>query len=548
MDIFDKLEKTAYKEETNQQIYVLGAGIGGLVCACLLAKKGYKVTVIEQSREVGGKAGKIYLESSKGRFYFDSGPSLITLPKVFTSIFSLLGKSFEQTVPITELETSCKYFFSQKNWNLDFSDNSKQNSFYSIRIKKNGVIESTDINQKELSTIQKKLDYFYNYSEKIYKLTADLFLYSDFGFKTLTKLKFWKAFLSIFSIDPLRTMNQANQKILNYQTITQIFNRYATYNGSSPYLTPATLNIIASSEKNFGTWAPLGQIYDIPESLYKIAIELGVKFEFNQKIQNIITLQNKSKMFGLSKNKIKKIKSTNKVWKFGDNDKLVVNFDPVLFYKNLDNLNSKQYKYIQKLEKTRKNTASTSAIVFYLGVDISKANLNLENLEVHNIFFSENYKTEFKELLENKLPTDPTIYLHISSKINPKHAPDNCQNWFLMINLPAGYNFDKDSIKKLEKYIFLKLNQALNINLEQMIVAKEIRTPKDFANLTGSFLGSLYGRSSNSKISAFLRDKRISPILENCYFVGGSGHPGGGMPLVSLSGALTADLIISLVQ
>jgi phytoene dehydrogenase-like protein len=189
-------------------------------------------------------------------------------------------------------------------------------------------------------------------------------------------------------------------------------------------------------------------------------------------------------------------------------------------------------------EKILKQERRSSAFIFYWGI-----NADFEKLGLHNIFFSADYKKEFHEIFEDsKLPTEPTIYINITSKYDKDQAPEKCENWFVMVNAPAHnkHNWEEQQVK-VKQFIIKQLNRNLNVDIEKLIISEEILTPLAIQEKTSSYMGSLYGTSSNSKMAAFFRHQNKSKHIENLYFCGGSVHPGGGIPLCFKSAKLVAD-------
>lgn len=195
-----------------------------------------------------------------------------------------------------------------------------------------------------------------------------------------------------------------------------------------------------------------------------------------------------------------------------------------------------QAEPVRTLEQTR----SSSALIFYWGMD-----REFEALDVHNIFFSADYQAEFQQIWqEQSLSDDPTVYLYVSSKRNPEDAPKGGENWFTMINVPANQGQDWDRlIQQARKDILQKLSQMLGIDVEPHIVCERILEPRTIESKTSSYQGALYGNSSNNKFAAFLRHPNFSTKVKGLYFCGGSVHPGGGIPLCLLSAKITADLV-----
>jgi len=202
------------------------------------------------------------------------------------------------------------------------------------------------------------------------------------------------------------------------------------------------------------------------------------------------------------------------------------------------------YKYLLQKHKAPKRIlnqeASSSAVIFYWGI---KRKFN--QLDLHNVFFSKDYKNEFQSIFQKKEVSDDfTIYVNVTSKDVPQDAPKGCENWFVMINTPPDLGQDWNMIKDdLRKKVIDKLSTILNVKLEKIIEKESVMTPPMISQKTGSHLGALYGSSSNSRVAAFLRHPNFSSKIKNLYFCGGSVHPGGGIPLCLLSAKIATDLI-----
>ncbi len=486
-----------------RNIGIIGAGLGGLSAAIRLANKGFKVDLYEQNNSVGGKAGEI----NESGFRFDTGPSLLTMPFVIKELFDECGEDLNDYLKIKKLDIICKYFYADKTIINAYSDVNK----FGKEIEQKTIDNSDSINK------------YLEYCKTIYELTGDLFLTKDpSSISTYLNSKALKTFLNIYKIDSFRTMNEANTSFFNDKRLVQLFNRYATYNGSNPYLAPATLNIIPHVEYNQGSFIPDGGIYSISKALKKLAEKKGVKVFVDHKVDEII----------LDSNKASAIRIQNDIINY---DKIISNVDVNYTFKNLiKNYNSKE------ASRYTKKDLSFSGLVFYWGID-----KEFHELETHNILFAKNYKREFDDLFINKtIHSDPTVYIYISSKLNNNDAPRGKENWFVMVNAPhiQDQNWDAE-IKNARTNIINKINSFLNTNIEQFIEFEKVMSPVDIQNKTGSYRGSIYGISSNDKFSAFMRQSNKSKNIKDLYFCGGSAHPGGGIPLVILSGKIVSDII-----
>lgn len=358
-------------------------------------------------------------------------------------------------------------------------------------------------------------------SKFYYDSTAELFLNQSLGkIKNFLNLKTFKAILNSPKLHLFSTMHQQNAKQFINKKTTQIFNRYATYNGSSPYKAPALLNIIPHLEFGLGAYLPEKGMHQITEHLYTLALASGVKFKFNQRVEKI-EIENK-KVTGIISNGV-----------FNKSSLVVSDADIHLVYNKL----LPQNYYPKKLLSQEK---SSSAYVFYWGIK-----KEFPQLDLHNILFSDNYKQEFVQLFEDNKPfEDPTIYINITSKFCKQDAPADSENWFVMVNVP--HNKNGEEIKyatEIRKNVIAKINRILKTDIETLIEEEEILDPTGIEDQTSSFGGSLYGNASNNRFSAFLRHANYNSKLDGLYFVGGSVHPGGGIPLCLLSAKIVSNLI-----
>ncbi len=490
----------------SRTISVIGSGLGGLSAAIRLAVSGHEVTVFEKNSAPGGKARSV----SQSGFRFDTGPSLLTMPFVIEELFRFAGEDPAEYLTIKKLDNLCRYFYT---------DGTVLNAWPEIN-KFAAEIESKTTDTKD------NLYRYLEYCKTIYDLTADIFLFGDlYSASTYTNSKALKTLFKLPKIDSMRTMNEANRSFFKDERIIQLFNRYATYNGSDPYQCPATLNIISHVEYSIGGYFAEGGMISLTKAMFTLAEKKGVKFRFNAPVTKIVTDGKKVTGIQTSEGFIK-------------SDIIISNADVYSTYgKLLGDTKTRAAKKYNKLEP------SSSALVFYMGVEIDS-----KNLEAHDILFSADYKHEFVELFAKKiLPSDPTIYIYISSKFAPGDAPEGMENWFVMINAPnsSGSNgITSASVEQTRKVILEKIKAVTGYDISGRIRFESVMTPNDIEEQTGSWKGSIYGISSNNRKAAFLRQPNKSRHYKGLYFAGGSAHPGGGIPLVILSGKLAAEKIL----
>ncbi|MBR06309.1 MAG: phytoene dehydrogenase [Rickettsiales bacterium] len=484
------------------KVGIIGSGIAGIAIAIRLAKKGNHVEVFEATDNPGGKLSEIKL----GNYRFDAGPSLFTLPVLVDELFELCGENPREYFNYSRLDINCEYFY----------DDGTQLTAYSDLQKFNNEIHS------KLGEPKKSLESALKNSDSLYNSLSELFMFSSLqDIRTFFSKAALKAYLKIPQLGFFSTMHGANKKFFRDSRLVQLFDRYATYNGSSPYQTPATLNIIPHLEMSIGAFFPEGGMYSITKSLVALAERQGVKFHYNHRVDEI----------SINQKRVKGLKINNEIRKF---DRVVSNMDIVNSYKKL-------MPSIKAPEFLLKQPKSSSALIFYWGIKRQFSNLN-----VHNIFFSKNYQKEFDHLFETKsVDDDPTVYVHISSKLENSDAPSYGENWFTMINVPNNSGQDWDQIiTEARENIIGKLSRILKAPIGDLIECEEILDPRLIETKTSSALGALYGNSSNNLFAAFLRHANKSRRIKGLYFCGGSVHPGGGIPM-SLSSAKIVDKYFS---
>jgi len=480
---------------------VIGAGIAGIATAIRLRKKGYEVTVYEANAYTGGK---LHAFKSKG-YRFDAGPSLFTMPQYVEALFSLCKEPTEEHFTYKRKDTVCHYFWEDGQ------------RFVARADKDEFIDDAAKTFQEDRSVIAK---YLRRNAEK-YAITHHVFLE-----KSLHKLSTYfswdtfKSFLQMPRLHISKSLHKLNRQTFNNEKLVQLFDRYATYNGSDPYKTPGIMSIIPHLEMHFGTFFPTNGMHDISQSLTKLAERQGIQFELNSKVSKIVVQGGQAR--GVE------VKGSTQ-----SAEVVVSNMDVFSSYKHL-------LKDQKQPEKTLRQERSSSALIFYWGIK-----KEFPELDLHNIFFSDNYREEFRQLFDEKgLFNDPTVYVHISSKDKPDDAPEGCENWFVMINTPGNFGQDWERLKKEARAnILAKLKRILGEDIESLIETEDVLEPITIESKTSSHRGSLYGASSNSQFAAFLRHPNFSGKIENLYFCGGSVHPGGGIPLCLLSARITADMV-----
>ena len=484
-----------------QKAIVIGAGIAGIATSIRLARQGYEVKVYEANSYPGGKLTTL----QHGDYRFDAGPSLFTLPKLVEELFLLCGEKPKDHFTYQIKDSICNYF-----WN--------DGKTYQMPAGADNIVDSlVDNFDADRTSVERYL----NRSKLKYEKTAPVFIE-----RSLHKISSFinkETIMALASIPKLginTSMHKINAKAFRNPKLVQIFDRFATYNGSSPYQTPGIMSMIPHLEMGIGTYFPNGGMVNITNSLVALAERHGVSFVYGTKVQRIIKANGAAIGVDVENEKVLA-------------DIVVSNMDVFSTYKHL--LPEKDWPL-----KTLAQEQSSSALIFYWGISKSFPNLSL-----HNILFADDYKGEFEKIFKSKtIVEDPTVYINISSKANPSDAPQDSENWFVMINTPGNYGQDWDAmIAEARRNIIIKINKVLKVDIESLIVIEDVLDPRLIESRTQSHRGALYGTASNNKLSAFLRHANFNKKIKNLYFCGGSVHPGGGIPLCLQSAAIVSDLI-----
>ena len=390
---------------SSKQVVIIGAGIAGLAASIRLKVQGFKVTVYEANSYPGGKLTAF----SENGYRFDMGPSLFTMPQYIEDLFALANKPISDYFDYSQKDVVCNYFYED---GTRFSAAADTEKFA------RDAAATFDVDAAAVT------DYL-NDSKKKYDLTASLFLEKSLHqLSTYLSLDTVKAIIQIGGLGINDTLADYNAKRFEDERLAQFYNRFATYNGSSPYLTPGIMSMIPHLEQHFGTYFPKGGMHRISMSLFQLAKDLGVEFNFNTLVDKIET----------SKGKAVGIRIGEKVI---EADIVVTNSDVVPTYRKL-------LKHHKAPERTLSQPRSSSALIFYWGVK-----KEFPELDLHNIFFTQDYETEFDFIFQKKdVYHDPTVYVNVTSKEESSDAPTGCENWFTMVNVPGNTGQDWDAIIK----------------------------------------------------------------------------------------------------
>ena len=489
------------------KIVVIGAGMGGMTAAARLSRGGHEVVLYEASDQVGGKCRTEWI----GKVAFDTGPSLLTLPAVYKDFFQRTGKPMGLVCPIESVDPSFDYRFADGS-NLKFSNLSRNKTLESIS-------ETFDAESaSQWDRIMKR-------AERMWDVSRGPFIESELKspislMKRLTFMRDMKI------IAPWKTLRDHADEILKDQRLRYIMDRYATYSGSDPRKAPAVLSTIAFVEESFGAWHVKGGLGQLTATVYQRALDVGVKFHLSTAVASISTEGKKVTGVVLADGT------------FVQADVVVANADASLVYNKLIS------GHKRALKKARKNIAIADVSVAGFCLLLGMRKDPEQVLNHHTILFPENYDAEFDAIFTHGKPVEkPTIY--ICAPQDPAMSKDETlEGWFVLVNAPTHGQFDWNNKEFARNYANTIIDQieARGISVRDRLESLTIRTPADLEAAVHAPGGAIYGTSSNGARAAFMRAKNRSPI-KGLYLVGGSAHPGGGLPLVGIGGDLVTEAI-----
>lgn len=487
-----------------KSVIVIGAGLGGLAAAIRLAARGCRVKIFERNATLGGK---VNIHRARG-YSFDTGASLLTMRHVVDDLFTSAGRATEDYLTLERLEIICRYVWADGVTFDAFADPLRAEA------------EVERIAPEDAANFRR----FLKDARRKYEVAERTFLAHSLN--DLPKLLRPRYARDLAVLSSWRTLSAHVESYFRSPRLRQLFNRFATYNGSSPYATPATFALIPYVEFELGAWYVRGGMYELPRAFGRLAEELNVKIHTNAHVEQIVVEGGRACGVMLSNGTIHEASA------------VIANSDAVETYRELIDPRARRIYTDRKLAQLE---PSCSGFVLLLG-----AKRRYDVLSHHNIFFSNDYRAEFRSIFNDLRPAaEPTVYVCAASRTDPSQSPEGCENLFVLVNAPATGRTDWKTesaayqdliIKKLETFGLEGLSEA--VDYEHTI------TPEDFADIYRAHRGAIYGTASNSIMSAFLRPPNRARDISGLYFAGGTTHPGGGIPLVLLSGKMAAELVI----
>ncbi len=494
------------------RVVVVGAGLAGLAATARLSALGHRVTLLEQAPEVGGKLGWY----ARDGHAFDTGPSLVTLPQVHRDLFAAGGARLEDEVDLVRLDPSGAVRFADGTRLTVPGVRADVPAALDDALGAGAGAQWADLMAR---------------AERMWRVTEQPFLRSPLrGAATLAGLA--RSAGDVATVAPWQTLRGLGRRHLRHPHLRTLLDRYATYSGSDPRRAPAVLATVPYAEQEFGSWYVRGGLRRLALAVAEQARARGAEVRTGCRVRRVLVPGGRAAGVELADGEVVTA------------DLVVSGADAAALYGSMLPADRVTARVRRSL---RRGTPSLSGFVLLLAL-----RGRTPGLAHHTVLFPGDYDAEFDAVFGTgrfRTPRpveDPTVY--VSAPDDPALRPDDdSESWFVLVNAPRhdparGVDWDAPGLADRYADTVLGTMARRGLDVRDRLRWRVVRTPADLERDTGSVGGSIYGTSSNGARAAFLRPGNVSPV-PGLFLVGGSSHPGGGLPLVALSAAIVSELI-----
>ena len=491
----------------SKKVIIIGSGVAGLASAVRLQAQGFQVEIYEKEDKIGGKMNQI---KNQG-FTFDTGPTIAMMPAIYKQVFEAAGRNADDYITMEKLDPIYSIFYPDGQ-RVEVSTDLVDLTSYLEGISDE---DSSGYLRYISETYDKYLIAKDHFIEKTFRKPTDFY-----NPKTLYNALKLKTFDSAYHSISKYIKDDKLKKLLSFQTL---------YIGISPYNGPSIYNIIPLIEMIYGVWFMKGGMYSLVEGMERLFKELGGQIHTSSQVDEILIKDKKALGIRIGEREIR-------------SDLVLCNADFPYAMKNLIKDESNRKKYTDK--KIDKMDYSCSCMMFYLGIDHK-----LDQLDLHNILFSDDFDGNIEDIFEGRLPDDASMYFYCPSKLDESLAPKNQEVLYVLIPIPnlthENIVWDEKTIKDYREKIFARIETLPDMkNFRDSIVCEKIYTPKDFENRFNAHNGATFGLSPTLLQSNYFRPQNKDRRIESLYFAGSSVHPGAGVPIVLTSAKLAVENIL----
>jgi phytoene desaturase len=486
-----------------KKVIVIGSGFAGLSAASFMAKEGWNVTLIEKNKTPGGRARQL----KENGFTFDMGPSFYWMPDVFERYFAQFGRKVSDYYSLKRLDPSYRIYWSDGYSDLPADYESLKNLFESIEP------GSGD-----------KLDKYLAGAAYKYEVGVNNLVYKPS--RSLTEFMDWKTMSGIFKLQVFSSIKKHIAKYFTHPKLRQIMEFPVLFLGALPEDTPALYSLMNYADIKGGTWYPDGGMYSVVEGMYKLAVELGVQFQFEENVQEIKIKQGKAKAVVTDKGTYTA-------------EAVISGADYQFTERNLLVAEYRSYSDAY----WNKKVMAPSCLLYYVGI-----NKKLQNIEHHSLFFDVPFEQHGNEIYKNPAwPTKPLFYVSVSSLTDDKAAPEGCENIVFLVPIAAGLEGDTEELREMYfNRIAERFEQLAGQTIRDAIVYKKTYSVSDFVHDYNSFKGNAYGLANTLLQTAIFRPACQSKKVKNLFYTGQLTVPGPGVPPSLISGEVVAKQVIKL--
>lgn len=487
---------------SNRRVIIIGSGFAGLSAASFMAKAGWKVTVLEKNATPGGRACQLKQDG----FTFDMGPSFYWMPDVFERYFEQFGKKVSDYYSLHRLNPSYRVYWDEGYTDIPASYEELRKLFDSL---------------EPGSAV--KLDKYLEGAAYKYAVGMNKLVYKP-G-RSLTEFMDWSTISGVFKLQVFSSISKHIAHYFKHPKLRQLMEFPVLFLGALPKDTPALYSLMNYADIKGGTWYPQGGMYAVVDAMYKLAVELGVEFRFDEPVTSL-DIQN---------GKVKAVNTPNGAYTA---DAVISGAD---YHFTETKLLPEQYRTYSSAY-WEKRVMAPSCLMYYVGL-----NKKLKNIVHHSLFFDVPFEKHGNEIYAKPgWPSEPLFYVSVSSLTDSNAAPAGCENIVLLIPVASGLEGDTQELR--EKYfrmIAARMEKHMGENILDSVIYKKTFAVSDFAFDYNSFRGNAYGLANTLMQTAIFRPSCRSKKVKNLFYTGQLTVPGPGVPPSLISGEVVSKYLIS---